>query len=118
MLVAAKELEGGEWFRKRTGQHRYLVISESSARFYKLPEGQIHGVSLETGNMTSVAPDTQVVRVSFPAPKSTSTQEAVLSWPQYGQILGCGLCEGCEGGGDCDHAGEPSAALESLDDRF
>lgn len=61
--VKASELRGGDWFRKRTGEHRHLVLSESAARYHGLPEGKVYGISFETGNMSAVDPGTIVVRL-------------------------------------------------------
>jgi hypothetical protein len=67
--VPAEEIEQGECFRKKTGTHIYLRISDSAVRFYiekgldkEATPDKIYGVCLVNGNMCSVEKDTQVWR--------------------------------------------------------
>lgn len=62
-MVLAREIEPGEFFRKRTGKFVYLRLSPDSLRYHKVegPERWIYGACFN-GNVTSVSPDTLVVR--------------------------------------------------------
>ena len=82
--VAAGTLHGGDNFRKKTGEMVYLVISDSSARFYKLGEGKVYGVC-DNGNMASVDPETQVVKVALVGEEGT--------WEDVVEDPPCDSCE-------------------------
>jgi len=64
-VVKVGELKGGQWFREAHGEHPYLVISLSAARYHGLPEGRVYSLSLETGTMAAFDPEAEVVLVSW-----------------------------------------------------
>lgn len=62
--VPARDIDEGEFFRKRTGKFVYLRIKPSALEFHKVPIGDcIYGVCYN-GGLTAVSFDTQVVRCS------------------------------------------------------
>jgi hypothetical protein len=63
-LVAAKDINEGDCFRKLTGEYVYVRISPSSVNFFGLPPDQVYGVC-HNGNMCAV-PQTKMVVACSP----------------------------------------------------
>lgn len=57
-MIKARELSSGQWFLH--GENRYLVISLIAARYHRFPEGRAYGISVETGSIAAVDPETEV----------------------------------------------------------
>jgi hypothetical protein len=61
-MIPVEEIKPGQCFRKKNGEFAYLRISDSSARFYGLPETHVYGVCFN-GNVTKVERGKLVVPV-------------------------------------------------------
>jgi len=65
-LVEARTLSPGQFFRKRTGVYPYVTMNPASLRFFKVPEDTlVFGVSIVSGTLTQVQPNTLVVPLSI-----------------------------------------------------
>lgn len=83
ILVEARELRGGECFKKRTGTYAYIKVSRSALKFMGLDPNEIWGTCFN-GNVTKMEPHTKVARVSV-----RDVYKNMLEIDEWEEMVGC-----------------------------